>query len=106
MFCGNLSWELTKDQLADHMAVAGNVIDATIAYYPDGRSKGWGVVEFETPEQAAHAIKTLHDSEINGRLLTCREVSLLRQSRRSHSRDRARARRLHRARHPGWCVSR
>ena len=31
------------------------------------RSKGCGIVEFETPDEAAAAIQQLHDSELGGR---------------------------------------
>jgi|EP01046_Picozoa_sp_COSAG06_P052026 RNA recognition motif-containing protein len=39
----------------------------------NGRSKGCGLVEFATPEEAQHAIQTLHDSELDGRKIFCRE---------------------------------
>lgn len=39
----------------------------------NGRSKGCGLVEFATPEEAQNAIQTLHDSELDGRKIFCRE---------------------------------
>ena len=39
----------------------------------DGRSKGCGIVEFSTPEEAQEAIKTLTDTEIKGRMIFVRE---------------------------------
>ena len=39
----------------------------------NGRSKGCGLVEFATPEEAQNAIRTLHDSELDGRRIFCRE---------------------------------
>lgn len=39
VFCGNLSWTLTDEELRAHMSTAGNVVACSIGYYPDGRSK-------------------------------------------------------------------
>jgi RNA recognition motif-containing protein len=38
----------------------------------DGRSRGCGIVEFDTPERAADAIAQFHDSELLGRKILCR----------------------------------
>lgn len=38
-----------------------------------GRSKGWGIVEFETPEEALAAINTLNGVELGGRTILVRE---------------------------------
>lgn len=38
-----------------------------------GRSKGWGIVEFETPEEALTAINTLNGVEMGGRTILVRE---------------------------------
>lgn len=40
---------------------------------PDGRSKGCGIVEFDTPESAAAAMRYLNDTELDGRLIFVRE---------------------------------
>ena len=39
----------------------------------NGRSKGCGLAEFATPEEAQNAIRTLHGSELDGRRIFCRE---------------------------------
>lgn len=39
----------------------------------DGRSKGCGIVEFSTNEEAQEAIKTLTDTELKGRMIFVRE---------------------------------
>lgn len=43
------------------------------AALPAGRSKGWGIVEFETPEEALTAINTLNGVELGGRTILVRE---------------------------------
>ena len=56
----------------DHMRTAGTVNFCNVMG-ANGRSKGCGLVEFATPEEAQHAIQTLHDSELDGRKIFCRE---------------------------------
>ena len=36
-------------------------------------SMGCGVVEFETPEEAQHAVHSLNETELDGRIIKCRE---------------------------------
>ena len=55
------------------MQAAGDVKRATVVQYPDGRSKGWGLVEFSDPSGAAEAIATLNDVELMGRKIFIRE---------------------------------
>lgn len=40
---------------------------------PAGRSKGWGIVEFETPEEALSAINSLNGVDLGGRNILVRE---------------------------------
>jgi RNA recognition motif-containing protein len=39
----------------------------------DGRSKGCGIVEFATPDEAQRAITELNDTELMGRMVFVRE---------------------------------
>jgi RNA recognition motif. (a.k.a. RRM, RBD, or RNP domain) len=57
----------------DHMRQAGEVLHAEVICESNGRSKGCGIVEFSTPEEAQKAITTLTDSELLGRLIFVRE---------------------------------
>ena len=54
------------------MKSAGDVTRADILQSPDGRSKGCGIVEFATAEEASNAIETLNDSELMGRQIFVR----------------------------------
>jgi RNA recognition motif-containing protein len=38
-----------------------------------GRSKGCGIVEYASTEEARHAIASLHDTELQGRLIFVRQ---------------------------------
>jgi RNA recognition motif-containing protein len=55
------------------MRQAGEVLHAEVICESNGRSKGCGIVEFSTPEEAQKAITTLTDSELLGRLIFVRE---------------------------------
>ena len=61
-------------RVQDHFRSCGNVVYADVLREQGSkRSKGCGIVEFETVDEAVAAINTLHDSELDGRLLTVRE---------------------------------
>jgi len=72
-YVGNLSYETTWQALKDHMRVAGNVTYADIIADNSGNSRGCGIVEYETSEEAASAIKKLNDTKLDGRLIFVRE---------------------------------
>jgi RNA recognition motif-containing protein len=73
VFVGNLSYQTRWPALKDHMAQAGTVVRADVLVMSNGRSKGCGLVEFETREQAMNAIASLTDSELDGRAIFVRE---------------------------------
>ena len=57
----------------DFRRQAGEVVYCDVMKEPDGRSKGCGIVEFSTSEEAQEAIKTLTDTELKGRMIFVRE---------------------------------
>lgn len=77
VFVGNLSWRTSWQNLKDHMRDAGDVVYADVFYerrsgpqHQPGRrprSKGCGVVEYETVEDAQRAIEELNESNLDGR---------------------------------------
>jgi RNA recognition motif-containing protein len=44
-----------------------------IPLFYTGRSKGWGIVEFETPEEAVNAINAMNGTDLGGRTILVRE---------------------------------
>ena len=74
VFVGNLSWDVDWRALKEHMNSAGSVVRADVLMGGDGRSKGCGIVEFASEEDARTARDTLHDTEILGRKIFVREV--------------------------------
>jgi len=73
VYVGNLSWDVSWQDLKDHMRSAGDVSFAEVMQEPGGRSKGCGVVEYKTPEEAKEAIDTLNDTDLKGRNIFVRE---------------------------------
>jgi cold-inducible RNA-binding protein len=68
LFVGNLSWNLTTDDLRQLFSEFGTVEDATVLSDKfSGRSKGFGFVTMSTDEEAQAAIEGLHEKEVDGR---------------------------------------
>lgn len=74
VYVGNLAWKVQWQNLKDHMrSLGGNVIRADVFVDGQGRSRGCGIVEYETPEQAQEAIAKLTDTELFDRKIFVRE---------------------------------
>ena len=73
VYVGNLSWDVEWQDLKDHMRIAGAVVHANVLKEPSGRSKGCGIVEYATVQDANNAILRLHDTNLKGRLIFVRE---------------------------------
>lgn len=73
VYVGNLKFEVSWQDLKDHMKQAGRVLRADVMTDSTGRSKGCGIVEFASSSDARNAISTLNDTELDGRLIFVRE---------------------------------
>lgn len=74
VYVNNLSWNTSWHGLKDHFKGAGNVIRADVMEdHETGRSKGCGLVEFATKEEAARAIDMFNDTELDDRQIQVRE---------------------------------
>lgn len=69
IYVKNLDPEVTEEEFREMFAKIGTITSAFLQIDPDGRSKGFGFVNFENHLDAAKAVDALHDSEINGRKL-------------------------------------
>lgn len=75
LYVGNLSYDTTSESLQSAFAQFGNVESAiVITDRMSGRSKGFGFVEFSTPEEAAAAIEGMNGKELDGRELKVNEA--------------------------------
>lgn len=73
VYVGNLSYDVKWHHLKDFMRQAGEVLFADVLLLPNGMSKGCGIVEFASRDQAQHAVSTLSNQDLMGRLVYVRE---------------------------------
>ncbi len=75
IYCGNISYRMTEDDLRELFGEYGNVDDANVIIDRDtGRSKGFGFVEMANDSEANAAIKALDGQENGGRQLRVNEA--------------------------------
>jgi RNA recognition motif-containing protein len=68
IYIGNLSYNVTQDDLKAMFAEFGDVSNAAlIADHDTGKSKGFGFIEMPTQSQAEEAIKFLNGKALRGR---------------------------------------
>lgn len=68
IYVGNLSYEITDDEVKDLFSPHGEI--ASVSIIKDkhsGESKGFGFVEMPNQAEAEEAIKALNESELKGR---------------------------------------
>src|SRR5512133_2604857 len=71
LFVGNLSFNLTENDLQDAFAAHGTVLEANLMMdRMTSRPRGFGFVTMSTPEEAQKAIAALNGKEMDGRALT------------------------------------
>jgi len=74
LYFGNLSWDVTDEQLNGAVAQHASVVSARVITDRDtGRSRGFGFVEVEDTD-AQKVIDALNGSDWNGRQLTVNEA--------------------------------
>jgi RNA recognition motif-containing protein len=76
VYVGNLDWSIGWQEVKDIMHLAGDVVSADVLYEPSGRSKGYAIVQFASPEAAQCAIGTLQGVQIGSRPIFVREDRL------------------------------
>ena len=75
IYVGNLSYDLTEEQLRKEFEAYGKVTYARIITNRySGRSKGFGFVHMPNRAEVDAAVKALSDKEILGRKLKCNEA--------------------------------
>lgn len=95
LYVHNLAWRVSWQDLKDHFREAGEVVRAEIfTEGPGGRSKGCGIVEMASVDDAANAVEKLMDSELQGRRILVREDRESRHRGDEHREDHGEA--LHR----------
>src|SRR5439155_14094415 len=71
LFVGNLSFNVTENDLQDAFAPHGTVIETNLMLdRATGRSRGFAFITMGTDEEAQKAISALNGKELSGRALT------------------------------------
>ena len=71
LFVGNLSFNLTENDLQDAFAAHGTVVETNLMMDREtGRPRGFGFVTMSTPNEAQKAMEALNGRELAGRALT------------------------------------
>ena len=75
LYVGNLSFNVSSDDLQEHFAQAGTVESAKVIEDRDtGRSRGFGFVEMSSSEEAMAAIEQFNGQDLDGRSLVVNEA--------------------------------
>jgi RNA recognition motif-containing protein len=87
IFIGNLSYNVTEDDLRKAFETFGQVASATvIKNKQSGRSKGFGFVEMPVQAEAQSAIEVLNGKALKGRTITVNEARPRADDRRDRDR--------------------
>ncbi len=75
IYVGNLAFETTEADLKQLFAAHGGVSEVSLIIdRMTGRSRGFGFVTMEKPEDAQAAIQKINGQDVNGRALTVNEA--------------------------------
>jgi RNA recognition motif-containing protein len=75
LFVGNLSFNITENDLQDAFQAHGTVVEANLMMdRATGRARGFGFVTMSTPEEAQNAIQALNGADLGGRAITVNEA--------------------------------
>lgn len=75
LFVGNLSYNVTENDLQDLFAAHGTVSEVNLMLdRMSGRSRGFAFVSMASPEEAEAAIQALNGKQVDGRAITVNEA--------------------------------
>ena len=75
LYVGNLSYEVTDEQLTELFSKAGKVVSATVLKDQySGRSRGFGFVEMGDEKEAKKAIELLNEKDFESRKMIVNEA--------------------------------
>ncbi|RFU72280.1 rnp domain [Trichoderma arundinaceum] len=80
IYVRNLPWSTSNDDLVELFTTIGKVEQAEIQYEPSGRSRGTGVVRFDSADTAETAIAKFQGYQYGGRPLNLSFVKYLNQA--------------------------
>ena len=75
VFVGNLSFDVSREELIEAFSAAGKVVDAKVPTDREtGRPRGFAFVEFEDDEAAQKSISLMNGKDLKGRPLRVNEA--------------------------------
>ena len=75
MFVGNLSFDVTREELIEAFNEAGKVLDAKVPTDREtGRPRGFAFIEFEEEAAVQRCIEQMHGKDLKGRSLRVNEA--------------------------------
>ena len=75
LFVGNLSFNITENDLQDAFAAHGTVLETNLMMdRATGRPRGFGFITMGSPEEAEKAIAAMNGATLDGRNLTVNEA--------------------------------
>jgi cold-inducible RNA-binding protein len=75
VFVGNLSFDVTREELIEAFSAAGKVVDAKVPTDREtGRPRGFAFVEFEDDDAAQKSIALMNGKDLKGRPLRVNEA--------------------------------
>jgi len=75
VFVGNLSFDVTRDELMEAFGSVGKVVDAKLPTDREtGRPRGFAFVEFEDDDTAQKCIASMNGKDLKGRALRVNEA--------------------------------
>jgi len=75
LYVGNLSYDVSDEQLGSLFAQAGTVTSAQVIIDKfSSRSKGFGFVEMSTEEEAKKAMEMFNEQDLEGRKMLVKEA--------------------------------
>jgi len=75
VFVGNLSFDVTREELIEAFGAAGKVVDAKVPTDREtGRPRGFAFVEFADDDAAAKSISLMNGRDLKGRPLRVNEA--------------------------------
>jgi cold-inducible RNA-binding protein len=75
LFVGNLSFNITENDLQDAFAAHGTVVETNLMMdRATGRPRGFGFITMGSPQEAEKAIAAMNGATMDGRNLTVNEA--------------------------------
>ncbi|EFN89776.1 Myelin expression factor 2 [Harpegnathos saltator] len=72
VFVANLDYKVDEKKLLEVFKLAGKVLHVELGKDKDGKSRGFGVVEYDHPVESVQAISMLHNQQLFDRRMTVR----------------------------------